>query len=199
MAALVDVGFGAVNKVSCLTGRAQETYVYPWNGLRKHLSNSNFVEISMVNTAGAIDGAIIGGLVGAALYPFFIMIAKQKQKTGKAMGKPTIRDIFWPGSLDEALERGQYVLQQQKAKIISVNRATGSILAGTGGNWRSTGSTVQVFVRPQQGGFQVVVQAAPTMSLYDSGFSRSFTNNFVEAWTALGHPRGAGGPGQFVV
>jgi hypothetical protein len=144
----------------------------------------------MYHTAGMVEGAIIGALVGAAMYPVFIVMAKQKQKTGQAMGKPVIRDVFWPGSLDEALERGQFVLRELKATVLNVDRGSGVILAGTGANWRSTGSTVHVYVRPAHGGFQVVVQSAPTMSLYDSGNSKAFTNSFIEKWVALGASTG---------
>jgi hypothetical protein len=153
----------------------------------------------MVYTAGVMEGAMIGAVIGMMAYPVLVLVAKQKQKTGQAMGKPTIREVFWPGSQQEALQRGQFVLGELKANIINVDHANGVILAGTGWNFRSYGSTVHVFVRPAQGGFQVVVQTAPTMSLYDTGFSRSFTNDFVAKWQALGPPRAVGGPGQFVV
>ena len=153
----------------------------------------------MYQTFGMVEGAVIGGLVGLCMYPVMIAMAKKKQQTGQATGNPSVRDVHWPGSFDEAIDRAVYLLQQEKAKVIRVDRGQGIVLAGTGANLRSTGSTVHVFVRPHPHGFQVAVQVAPTMSVFDSGFSRAFANRFIEKWMALGPPRGGSGTGQFVV
>jgi hypothetical protein len=142
----------------------------------------------MVTQAGMIDGAIIGGVVGAMMYPVFMLYAKRQQKQGKAMGKPSHGQVFWTGSYAEAFQRAINILLQHKAEIVSPDQEKAVILAGTGGNFRSTGSTIHVRFFTVQGGIQVNIEVAPSMSLYDSGFSRSFVKKFVDTWNSLPGP-----------
>lgn len=115
------------------------------------------------------------------------------------MGKPVSRETLWTGTRDEALERGERILRQQKANVINVDRTGGVILAGMGANFRTTGTTVHFFTQPAPGGFRVVVQAAPTVAWKDMGYSSDFVNRFMQAWMAMGGPRGPFGPGDFVL
>lgn len=149
--------------------------------------------------AGAIDGAIIGGVSGALISIVFMFIARSNQKKGKAAGRPTIQDIWWYGSYDQGFQRALQILNSVQAKVLNADQQAGVILAGTSVNFRTFGSTVHVRFFQEQGAIRVRIEAAPSGSLFDNGFSRKLVDRFIQNWNSLPAPMPNHKPGDFIV
>jgi hypothetical protein len=152
----------------------------------------------MINSMGAIDGAIIGAICGLLVSPFFYFRAKRQQRLGKSVGTPMKAQLAWNGSYAEAFQRSQYILSLLKAKVIDANPNKGVILAGTGANLLSMGGTVHVRFYSQGAITQVHIECASSASWKDSGdLSKKFVEKFVATWNSLPGPVQFNNPGGF--